>query len=99
MAPIEDFVLLQRLFRAGFAGQLGDDFPLTLLPQLQSETRASVPSQLTVRWDLGPMVDEKVFVEKLRARNPRAEKAYSGWSLDSERRRRLRAPTCDVVSK
>lgn len=99
MAPLEDFVLLQRLFRAGFAGQLGDDFPLALLPQLQRETRAFVPAQPTVRWELGGIVDEDLFTEKLKARNPDAETAYSAWARDRDRRILARAPTCDAVSK
>lgn len=99
MGPVEDFVLLQRLFRAALAGQLGDDFPLTLLPRLQGETRKFVPTQPTIRWELSDEIDEDLFIERLKIRNADAAATYGAWRQDRVRRYLTRAPTCDVVSR
>lgn len=51
IAPLEEFVLAQRLARAALAGRLGHDFPLQRLPALERETRPFVTTQPTVRWE------------------------------------------------
>ena len=51
MAPLEDFVILQRLMRAAMNGQLGSEFALEKLIDLERNTRKYVPFQPTVRWE------------------------------------------------
>lgn len=99
MVPLEDFVILQRLFRAGFSGQLGEEFPFARLLLLQRETRPFVPRQQTVRWEIGEAVPQELFMTNLKKRNPDAEAAYRGWFVDRLRREAARTPICDVVSK
>lgn len=99
MGPLEDFVTLQRLFRAGFSGRLGGEFPYARLLLLERETRAFVPVQRTVRWETGEAVPQELFMANLKKRNPEAEAAYREWAVERMSRERSRVPICDVVSK
>ena len=95
MAPIEDFILLQRLFRSSLAGSLGRDFPVGQLVRLERDTRKFVPSQPTIRWEPGMSGEELIHTLKS---VPAAEKAYQEWSVDSRRRKAGKLPACDRVS-
>ena len=77
MGPLEDFVVLQRLMRAAMNGQLGGEFPLGELVDLERDTRRYVPFQPTVRWE--PMDDAReAFWDILRETGPDAERLYRG---------------------
>nr|VFK17310.1 MAG: hypothetical protein BECKLPF1236B_GA0070989_11146 [Candidatus Kentron sp. LPFa] len=51
LEPIEQFLVLQRFFRAAFNNRFGDRFPLNRLIELQRETRQFVKYQPTIRWE------------------------------------------------
>ncbi len=96
MAPLEEFVLAQRLFRAAFTGGLGRDFPLTRLVDLEKETRRYVPMQPTIRWE--PAGTRRDLLEALRDAAPEAEKSYLAWEAGRIERDRARRPVCDRAS-
>jgi hypothetical protein len=97
MLPIEDFILLQRLFRAALSGDLGKDFPLGQLLKLEKETRPFVAKQPTIRWE--PADSQESLEETLRAADPSARESYVAWRDDNILRRTTKRPTCDRVSK
>jgi hypothetical protein len=95
MTPLEDFVLLQRLFRAALAGTLGRAFPLSRLVALERETREYVPAQPTIRWE----VDRPEARAFLREADAKAREAYDRWEQDTLRRGLVGAARCDRVTK
>ncbi|MEX5684470.1 hypothetical protein [Pseudomonas silesiensis] len=96
MAPLEDFVLLQRFFRTALAGGLGQDFPLIQLITLESATRSFVPYQPTIRWEEVP---EARLMEVLQQADPDAQESYKRWYQDYFFRLATRQAVCDRVSK
>lgn len=96
MAPIEEFILVQRFARAALDGGLGDRFPSMKLIQLERQTRPFVPRQSTLRWD---PTDEAEFAKALREADPRAAKLQAAWAADMEKRRASGLPLCDRASK
>jgi hypothetical protein len=97
MLPLEDFILLQRLFRTALAGGLGKDFPLSQLLKLQQETRPFVARQPTIRWE--PADSEESLEQTLQAADPAARQSYVAWRDDNTLRRTNKRPTCERVSK
>ena len=96
MGPLEEFVLAQRLVRAAFAVQLGRDFPLPRLIELEKLTRRFVPSQPTIRWEpTGPAQD--LFVT-LTSADPQAGERYKAYQVDMMDRTRGGRPVCDRAS-
>lgn len=95
-APVEDFILLQRLFRSALAGGLGRDFPMTQLVTLQRQTRKYVPTQPTIRWEPASLDSDlpKTLVEA----DVAAAKSYERWRVDMMARHLSHAATCDRVS-
>lgn len=94
MGPIEEFVLLQRLFRATLSGRFGDHFPLEKLIALERETRRFVPPQATIRWEVDKDVNR--FSNALKAVSSDTAKAAL---LEPESRMDRHAPLCDPVSR
>ena len=95
MAPLEDFVILQRLMRAAMNGQLGDGFALEKLINLERDTRDYVPCQPTVRWEATPDGQDELW-ETLREIGPEAVELHRAAVRDqlewvSGRRRCLEA--------
>lgn len=98
MMPLEDFVLLQRFFRAALAGSLGRDVPLAKLIQLERDTSRFVPYQSTIRWE--PTKDSaSSFVNTLNSADPKAADTYTIWQRDAVDRARSKKPVCDPVSR
>jgi hypothetical protein len=97
MAPLEDFVLLQRFTRAALSGRLGRDFPMTKLVQLERATRSFVPRQPTVRWE--PFQSAQSFATALSSVEPKASAMFQEWAADRDKRIMERAPVCGRVSK
>ncbi|MDX9663657.1 hypothetical protein QMK50_01480 [Pseudomonas sp. P5_152] len=95
MAPLEDFVLLQRFFRIALAGGLGADFPLARLIDLEQETHPYVPFQPTIRWEEAPDAD---LDEVLGKAAPEAQLAYRRWYEDRIERAVSQRSICDPVS-
>ena len=97
MAPLEQFILLQRLFRSVLHRKAGDEFPAHKLLALQQQTAASVPFQPTMRWE---PVDgrSEAFKDFLRSAHPAAEAAYTKWQQDHATRREAGKPVCAAVS-
>ena len=73
MSSLEDFVILQRLTRAALNGQLGDNFPIEKLIDLERRTREYVPHQSTIRWE---PVDPSEFSKILREIGDDAHQIY-----------------------
>jgi hypothetical protein len=96
MAPLEDFVLLQRFFRTALAGSLGQDFPIIQLIALESATRSFVPYQPTIRWEEVP---EARLMEVLQQADPEAQESYKRWYQDYFFRLATRQAVCDRVSR
>lgn len=97
MAPLEDFVLLQRLARAALGGGLGREFPIGKLVRLERDTRKFVPQQPTIRWE--PAEDDPGGLQKTLAEaDPKALQAYQRWRRDLLERTLKRAPACDRAS-
>lgn len=96
MAPLEDFVLLQRFFRTALAGGLGQDFPVIQLITLESATRSFVPYQPTIRWEEVP---EARLMEVLQQTDLDAQESYKRWYQDYFFRLATRQAVCDRVSR
>ncbi|VVN20814.1 hypothetical protein [Pseudomonas fluorescens] len=96
MAPLEDFVLLQRFFRTALAGGLGQDFPLIQLITLERATRNYVPYQPTIRWEEVP---EARLMEVLQQADPEAQESYKRWYQDYYFRLATNQAVCDRVSR
>ncbi|VVP91182.1 hypothetical protein PS914_03140 [Pseudomonas fluorescens] len=96
MAPLEDFVLLQRFFRTALAGSLGQDFPIIQLIALENATRSFVPYQPTIRWEEVP---EARLMEVLQQADPEAQESYKRWYQDYFFRLATRQAVCDRVSR
>lgn len=103
LGPIEEFVLVQRFMRAAFAGNLGRDFPLMKLVQLEQDTRDFVPHQPTIRWEppiRGELADsEETMLDALRTAEPSAGEAYAAWRNDVNARSQSHKPLCDRAAK
>lgn len=97
MAPLEDFIVLQRLFRSGLAGDLGHEFPIGQLVRLEQQTRKFVPRQPTIRWESAQAASPQLL-ETLTQADPAAARAYQQWSQDMRRRLVSHMPMCDRVS-
>ncbi len=97
MAPLEEFVLSQRLARAALDGRLGRDFPLAKLVELEGATRSFVPHQPTIRWE--PAMPESQFVSLLDSQDKEAGRAYVAFVDDQARRARSGLPSCDTASR
>ncbi|CAI8793358.1 hypothetical protein [Pseudomonas chlororaphis] len=96
MAPLEDFVLLQRFFRTALAGGFGQDFPVLRLIDLEHATHKYVPYQPTIRWEEVP--DAKLM-EVLQQADPKAQENYQRWYQDLFLRLATNQAMCDRVSK
>ena len=96
MAPIEDFIVLQRFFRSALAGGLGRDFPLTQLMKLERDTHRFVPVQPTIRWE--PATSSAALQQTLLEANAAAAASYQKWRDDMNRRLASHRPICDPVS-
>lgn len=96
MAPIEEFVLMQRLMRAAFLGSLGPDFPTARLIDLEKQTRRYVASQPTIRWEpAGEMKDMYAALEKADAY---AAESFKKWLRDRIDREQHHKPVCATAS-
>jgi hypothetical protein len=96
MAPLEDFVLLQRFTRAALSARLGRDFPVAKLIELERATRQFVPKQPTMRWE--PAVAAQAFATALSSVEPRAAGMFEEYMTDRNKREISRAPVCARVS-
>ncbi len=97
MAPLEQFVVMQRLMRAALSGQLAPNFPLEKLITLSQETQSYVPYQPTIRWE--PYQNsENELLKVLEATDETALKHYKEFNTDRMLRYALGKPTCDAVS-
>lgn len=96
MDPLEQFVLAQRLARAALQGQLGSDFPVTQLLLLQQQTRAFVPSQVTLRWE--PAQDAESLDRFLASADKDAVGKFRAHEADYRRRAINRLQICDQAS-
>jgi hypothetical protein len=96
LAPVEDFVLVQRFMRAALAGDLGSDFPMTKLLKLESDTRGFVPTQPTIKWE--PVTPERDFLKLMADTDSRALKSYVSWRQDTTVRIATHKAMCDRAS-
>jgi hypothetical protein len=97
MAPLEQFVVIQRLVRAAFNGQLGDSFPLEKLIVLNRETQAFVPKQPTMRWE--PHVgNEPELLQELANTDKQALQLYIDFVEDRIQRTKNKKPICAAAS-
>ena len=66
LGNMRQFVVLQRFFRNALNGNLGSSFPLSVLPELARQTRASVRVERTEKWNanLG-FLEVEPYVHKL----------------------------------
>lgn len=97
IAPIEQFVVVQRFMRAALAGQFGDVFPIEKLVDLERATAEFVPSQPTIRWEA---TNGEKFMDILHeSGNEAAAAAYIGWALDATARREESLPSCDAAAR
>ena len=95
IAPIEQFVLVQRFMRAALSGQFGDAFPIEKLVDLERATAEFVPSQPTIRWEAA---NEELFMAVLRESGDAAKTAYTKWILDMSDRLSGSLPSCDAAA-
>ena len=96
MRPLEEFVLTQRLARAALIGQLGHDFPLLRLIELEKETRRFVPKQPTMRWEPTPSGFD--LFDRLGSADSEAGERYKAYQIDIIDRMRSKRPLCDRAS-
>lgn len=96
MAPLEEFVLMQRLMRAAFQGALGPDFPLARLIELEKQTRRYVARQPTIRWE--PAGEMKDMYAVLLKADPHAAEKFKAWLSDRMDREQHHQPVCATAS-
>jgi hypothetical protein len=96
MGPLEEFVLAQRLARAALDGQLGEDFPLSRLIELEKQTRRFVPNQPTIRWE--PMESPLALMVTLQRADRAAADRFQAHRADYLQRATLGAPVCAQAS-
>lgn len=96
MAPLEEFVLMQRLMRAAFMGKLGPDFPMARLIDLEKQTRRYVASQPTIRWE--PAGDMKDMYAALQKADAHAAETFKAWLSDRMDREQRHKPVCGTAS-
>jgi hypothetical protein len=96
MSPVEDFIVLQRLFRSTLAGGFGSEFPVAELVRLERVTRQFVPQQPTIRWE--PAASKAQLLETLKQADSAAAKSYQRWNEDMVGRITAHRPVCDRVS-
>lgn len=96
MAPLEEFVLMQRLMRAAFQGSLGPNFPLARLIELEKQTRPYVAKQPTIRWE--PATSMEVMYAALKKSDAHAAETFKAWLLDRADRERHHKPVCGAAS-
>ena len=97
MSPLEDFVILQRLMRAALNGQLGIEFPLEKLIDLERFTREYVPYQPTIRWEPSRKSLDS-FTKILTESGDDARKTYIDYQEDQHRRDSEGQPHCASAS-
>lgn len=98
MKPLEDFVLLQRFVRAALNKQLGKDFPLSKLVQLERDTREFVPYQPTIRWEPAGKTSYQALVDTLNEVDPDTGQVFQAWAKDSYDRELHHMAKCETVS-
>ena len=96
MAPIEQFVVIQRFMRTALSGGFGDSFPIEKLVDLERVTAPFVPLQRTIRWELGDAQEE--FVNVLNESGEEATAAFAEWYQDVTRRQSSSLPVCDPAA-
>ena len=65
---VQEFTILQRLFRLGFDGRLGQEFPVEKFAELLAETEAyKGPYARTLRWNARPGYIEFILQQQLEA--------------------------------
>jgi hypothetical protein len=96
MAPLEEFVLMQRLMRAAFQGSLGPDFPLARLIELEKQTRSYVAKQPTIRWE--PANSMEAMYAALQKSDAHAAETFKAWLRDRADREQHHKPVCGVAS-
>lgn len=97
MQPLEQFIIIQRLMRAAFNGQLGGNFPLEKLIVLSRETQHFVPYQPTIRWEPYQNSHEELM-DVLEATDASALQHYIDFNKDRALRYTYQRPTCGSVS-
>jgi tetratricopeptide (TPR) repeat protein len=65
LEDMRQFTLLERLFRAALAGQLGPSFPIEKLSELADATSSTVKSAHTPRWTPHPGQIEKYYLNQM----------------------------------
>ena len=97
MAPLEQFIIIQRVMRAALNGQLGENFPLGKLIALSRETQMFVPTQPTIRWEphLG---SEQELLEVLANTDRQALQQYNAAKNDKILRYQTKQPICGTIS-
>jgi hypothetical protein len=65
LEDMRQFTLLERLFRAALAGQLGPSFPIEKLSELADATSSAVKSAHTPRWTPHPGQIEKYYLDQM----------------------------------
>ena len=97
LVPIEQFLVLQRFFRAVFNSQLGDRFPLGRLIELQRETRPFVEYQPTIRWE--PVKrEQRQFLQALSDAGEDALSLFINYYRDWSFRLENKLPRCGPAS-
>lgn len=97
MSPLEDFIVLQRLMRSAFNGQLGEGFPINKLIELERETSDYVPHQPTIYWE--PMVDkEKELLDSFEHADESEKRIFFGGRSDMWDRQSAKLPICAAAS-
>ncbi len=65
VTPVEELLLVQRLFRQALNGGLGETFPLTKLVALSRLTADAVIESATPRWNTNPGLKEALFLRRI----------------------------------
>lgn len=93
LQPVEQFLILQRLFRAALNGQLGERFPMGQLIELQKETRNFVEYQPTIRWEPTNLAQSQFF-QALRDAGEDALSMFKNHYQDQSYRLENKLPRC-----
>lgn len=90
LRDMQEFTILQRLFRLAFGGHLGYEFPVSKLPDLQSMSRDSVRVVRHERWNINEEL-MRMFYESSMLFRDKLEYLSSNVSLDTSCRNAIQS--------
>lgn len=85
LRDLQDFAVLQRLFRLALNGNLGDQFPVNRLALLERETAGGIPYLHTARWQRSDLLQKQANIASLAISLQFGGGSRQAWSAETIR--------------